>query len=130
MPATYIRSLADEGLGLSDIGGKGLSLARLASAGLPVPDGFHITTAAYNDFIADHHLQDPIEAQLATVIDPASKTTDHVASAVAALITSHEITTAIAADIVRAYQQLGSPPVAVRSSATAEDLPDASFAGQ
>jgi rifampicin phosphotransferase len=130
MPATYIRSLADEGLGLSDIGGKGQSLARLASAGLPVPDGFHITTAAYDDFIADHHLQDPIEAQQSTVIDPASKTTDQVASAVAALITSHEITTAIAADIVRAYQQLGSPPVAVRSSATAEDLPDASFAGQ
>jgi rifampicin phosphotransferase len=56
MTATYIRSLADEGLGLSEIGGKGQSLARLASAGLPVPDGFHITTAAYDDFIAAHHL--------------------------------------------------------------------------
>ena len=61
MPATYIRSLADEGLGLSEIGGKGQSLARLASAGLPVPDGFHITTAAYDDFIADHHLQDRLK---------------------------------------------------------------------
>jgi hypothetical protein len=52
MTATYIRSLADEGLGLSEVGGKGQSLARLAAAGLPVPDGFHITTAAYEDFIA------------------------------------------------------------------------------
>ena len=130
MAATYIRPLADEGLGLSEIGGKGQSLARLASAGLPVPNGFHITTAAYDDFIADHHLEDPIEAQLATVSDPASQATDQAASAIAALITSHEIPPAMAADIVRAYQRLGSPPVAVRSSATAEDLPDASFAGQ
>ena len=130
MAATYIRSLADEGLGLSEIGGKGQSLARLASAGLPVPDGFHITTAAYDDFIADHHLEDPIQKQLATVDDAASNATDRVASAIAALITSQDITPAIAADIVRAYQQLGSPPVAVRSSATAEDLPEASFAGQ
>jgi phosphohistidine swiveling domain-containing protein len=130
MTATYIRSLADEGLGLSEIGGKGHSLARLASAGLPVPDGFHITTAAYDDFIADHHLEDPIAAQLATVIDPTSEATNRVAAAIAALITGHEMSPAIAAEIERAYQQLGSPPVAVRSSATAEDLPDASFAGQ
>ncbi len=69
MAATYIRSLADEGLGLSEIGGKGQSLARLASAGLPVPNGFHITTAAYLDFIAAHHLEDAIKAQLVTVSD-------------------------------------------------------------
>src|SRR5512132_564679 len=130
MTATYIRPLADEGFGLSEIGGKGQSLARLAAAGLPVPHGFHITTAAYDDFLADYHLGDPIEAQLATVIDPASTATDQVAAAIAMLITSHEIPPAIAADMVRAYQQLGSPPVAVRSSATTEDLPDASFAGQ
>ena len=48
MTATYVRNLADEGLGLSEIGGKGQSLARLATAGVPVPHGFHITTAAYD----------------------------------------------------------------------------------
>ena len=79
---------ADEGLGLSEIGGKGQSLARLASAGLPVPNGFHITTAAYHDFIAEHHLEDPIKARLATVSDPASQAIDQAASAIAALITS------------------------------------------
>ena len=130
MTATYIRSLADEGLGRSEIGGKGQSLARLASAGLPVPDGFHITTAAYDEFIAERHLEESIEAQLATIIDPASRATDQVASAITTLITSQGIPPAIAADIVRAYRRLGSPRVAVRSSATAEDLPDASFAGQ
>jgi rifampicin phosphotransferase len=60
--ATYIRPLADEGLGLSEIGGKGQSLARLASAGLPVPNGFHITTAAYDDFVAENDLENPIKA--------------------------------------------------------------------
>ena len=130
MAATYIRPLAHEGLGLSEIGGKGQSLARLASAGLPVPNGFHITTAAYDDFVAENYLEDPIKAQLAAVNDPASQPPDQAASGIAALITSHEIPPAVAADIVGAYQRLGSPPVAVRSSATAEDLPEASFAGQ
>ena len=130
MAATYIRALADEGLGLSEIGGKGQSLARLAAAGLPVPNGFHITTAGYDDFIAENQLGDPIKVQLATIGDPANQATDRAAASIAAMITSQEIPAAIAADIVRAYQQLDSPPVAVRSSATAEDLPEASFAGQ
>src|SRR4029453_6127799 len=130
MMTAYVRSLADEGFGLSEIGGKGQSLARLASAGLPVPNGFHITTAAYDDFIAEHQLEGPIGQQLAALSDPADEATGQLASGIGALITSHQIPPAIAADIARAYQQLGSPPVAVRSSATAEDLPDASFAGQ
>ena len=130
MAATYIRSFADEGLGLSEIGGKGQSLARLASAGLPVPNGFHITTGAYLDFVVEHHLEEAIKAQLATVSDLANQATDQAASAIAALITGRKIPSAMAADILRAYQRLGSPPVAVRSSATAEDLPEASFAGQ
>ena len=130
MTATYVRSLADEGSGLSVVGGKGQSLARLASAGLPVPNGFHITTAAYDDFVAVHQLEGPINEELATLSDSVGEATDQVASAIAALIGSHEIPPAIADDLVRAYRQLGSPPVAVRSSATTEDLPDASFAGQ
>ena len=130
MAATYIRALADEGLGLSEIGGKGQSLARLAAAGLPVPNGFHITTAAYDDFIAENHLGDLIKVQLATISDPANQATDRAAASITALITGKEIPPAMATHIVRAYQRLGSPPVAVRSSATAEDLPEASFAGQ
>ena len=59
MTATYVRALADEGLGLPEIGGKGQSLARLALAGLPVPDGFHITTAAYTDFVAVNQSRGP-----------------------------------------------------------------------
>ena len=100
MAATYIRTLDDEGLGLTEIGGKGQSLARLAAAGLPVPNGFHITTAAYDDFVVENDLDDPIKAQLATVRDTAGQATDQAASGIAALITSQEIPPALAADIV------------------------------
>src|SRR4029453_11182079 len=127
MMTAYVRSLADEGFGLSEIGGKGQSLARLASAGLPVPNGFHITTAAYDDFIAEHQLEGPIDQQLAALSDPAEEATGQAASAIGALITSHHIPSAIAADIARAYQQLGSPPGGGRFFANTADPADASF---
>ncbi len=130
MTATYVRALADEGLGLPEIGGKGRSLARLTLAGLPVPDGFHITTAAYTDFVAVNRLEGPIKAQLGILAQAADEEADRVESAIAALFTSHPIPTEIAAAVLQAYHERGSPSVAVRSSATAEDLPDASFAGQ
>jgi len=95
-----------------------------------VPNGFHVTTAAYNDFVARHHLEDSIEAQLATIEESADEVPDDVASTIAALFTDHEIQPEIATGVLQAYHKLGSRAVAVRSSATAEDLPDASFAGQ
>ena len=97
---------------LPDAGGKGANLGELRRAGFPVPDGFVITTAAYA--LA-------AEASGATGETPASARVRLAASPVPAGI----------ADAAReAYRALGAPPVAVRSSATAEDLPDASFAGQ
>src|SRR6187455_1883944 len=129
MNAPYVRDLADEGLGLSELGGKGQSLARLASAGVPVPNGFHITTRAYDNFVAAHGLEGPLAEQLATP-NQSAEPTDRAASAIAAQFAEHEIPAEIAAEVMRAYHQLGSPPVAVRSSATTEDLPEASFAGQ
>jgi phosphohistidine swiveling domain-containing protein len=130
MKATYVRDLADEGLGLSEVGGKGQSLARLASAGVPVPDGFHITTAAYHDFVSQNDLEGFINEQLATLDGSGDEAIAQVSSTIAGQFAEHEIPAEIAADVVHAYHQLGSPPIAVRSSATAEDLPDASFAGQ
>jgi rifampicin phosphotransferase len=129
MNAPYVRDLADEGLGLSELGGKGQSLARLASAGVPVPNGFHITTAAYDNFVAGHRLEGALAEQLATP-NQSAEPTDRAASAIATQFAEHEIPAEIAAEVTRAYHQLGSLPVAVRSSATAEDLPEASFAGQ
>jgi len=62
----FIVPLADASAGLSQVGGKGASLARLAAAGLPVPPGFHITTAAYRRFVAEHGLQEQILAAVST----------------------------------------------------------------
>jgi rifampicin phosphotransferase len=128
MAARYTCPLDEEGLGVSEIGGKGQSLARLASAGLPVPQGFHITTAAYDGFVAGHGLKSRIAALVGN--PAAGDTHDHAADSIAALFADHKIPRSISAEVLGAYHRLGSPPVAVRSSATAEDLPDASFAGQ
>src|SRR5436309_4846274 len=97
---------------LPEAGGKGANLGELRRAQFPVPDGFVITTAAY-----------ALAAEAAGVTGetPATARVRLVASPVPAGI----------ADAVRdAYRALGASEVAVRSSATAEDLPDASFAGQ
>src|SRR6267143_187790 len=97
---------------LSEAGGKGANLGELRRAGFPVPDGFVVTTAAYA--LA-------AEASGVSGETPATARVRLAATPVPAGI----------ADAVRdAYRALGSPAVAVRSSATAEDLPDASFAGQ
>jgi len=62
--ATYVRDLNDRGAGLAELGGKGESLARLAAEGLPVPDGFHVTTEAHRRFVAEGHLPAEIAADI------------------------------------------------------------------
>ena len=102
-------------------GGKGANLGELVRAGFPVPDGFVVTTAAYDAFVAAGDLDARID-RLAAAAD--------AETAIAALFASTALPEDIAAAITAAYAELGGGPVAVRSSATAEDLPDASFAGQ
>jgi phosphohistidine swiveling domain-containing protein len=119
--STYVLALDETCADLATVGGKGASLATLRRAGLPVPPGFHVTTAAYRRFVAHHGLQEGI-------LDAAG--TADGAARIAALFAAHDVPDEIAAPIRAAYAALGSPAVAVRSSATAEDLPGASFAGQ
>lgn len=136
MPATaaepLILPLASPIATLERSGGKGASLARLASAGLPVPAGFHVTTDAYRQFLRDNHLDAVIQAaaRRANPAKPASL--DRAAALIQALMAQGTIPAAVAAAIRDAYAELGAdgPSVAVRSSATAEDLPGLSFAGQ
>ncbi|MER5646793.1 PEP/pyruvate-binding domain-containing protein [Streptosporangium sp. NPDC002524] len=117
--------LDDEAADLALAGGKGASLARLARAGLPVPGGFHVTTDAYRDFVSRDGLNDQImEAVSGTSPERASRR-------IAELFSGREIPAETAAEIRAAHARLGEDvPVAVRSSATAEDLPGMSFAGQ
>jgi hypothetical protein len=111
-------------------GGKGANLGELLRARLPVPPGFVVTTAAYRDFVAANSLQPEIErlAQAAAPEDMTAVTS--AANAIGALFAQAILPPEVATAIREAYSTLREPPVAVRSSATAEDLPGASFAGQ
>ncbi len=135
----YVLPLNDPQATLNIVGGKGASLAKLANAGLPVPGGFHVTTDAYKQFVAENNLQPRILAALQAVDVTQPATLETASTHIRALFTAAVIPPAIADEIRAAYLTLPtpysllptpSPPVAVRSSATAEDLPDASFAGQ
>jgi len=132
MSDEYVLPLADPRASLAHVGGKGASLARLAAAGLPVPGGFHVTTAAYGELVARNHLQPAILAALeeADVERPGSL--ESVSRRIRALFSAAAIPPEVAGAIAHAYAGLPgmNPAVAVRSSATAEDLPEASFAGQ
>jgi len=139
MSQVFVLPLSDPHASLEMVGGKGASLARLANAGLPVPGGFHVTTAAYKQFVAENALQPRILAALQDVDITQPATLETASTHIRALFTQSSIPPAIADAIRTAYLALPCPksetqnpksPVAVRSSATAEDLPDASFAGQ
>jgi len=132
MTTQYIISLGDPQATLEVAGGKGASLARLMAAGLPVPDGFHVTTEAYRQFVEENGLRPHILEALESA-DPDHPATLEAASlAIRELFHEAEISPPIAGAVARAYAGLPgeAPYVAVRSSATAEDLPGLSFAGQ
>ena len=128
----YVLPLADSGANLETVGGKGASLARLVANGLPVPDGFHVTTAAYRRFVIENDLQPGILAALETVDIAQPATLDAASLTIGELFSGAQTPPDVASAIALAYASLrgASPVVAVRSSATAEDLPDLSFAGQ
>ncbi len=108
--------LNDTSATLELVGGKGANLGELLRGGFPVPGGFTVTTAAYDQITP---------AGIPELLDASPD-----GSAVRKLIEESEIPAEVAAAVRAAYRDLGSGPVAVRSSATAEDLPEAAFAGQ
>ena len=121
------------------VGGKALNLGKLVAAGLPVPRGFCLTTVAY-DLAAPPRLGalaaelDAIGAAAATapgLANPVGSELSPVAARARRLIEESPIPPGVDAAVRKAYEGMGANvPVAVRSSATAEDLPFASFAGQ
>ncbi len=126
-----VMALADPGAAPGVVGGKGAALGRLARAGFPVPPAFHVTTSAYLDFIGRGGLREPVLAAMSAVdvSDPA--TFDAAAARIGDLFAGQPVPAPTAAAIAGAYAGLGhEAPVAVRSSATAEDLPGMSAAGQ
>ncbi len=129
---SYILPLSDTQADLENVGGKGMSLAKLANAGLPVPDGFHVTTEAYRQFVSANNLQSGINDALKAVDTTQPSSLEVASEKISALFARAEIHADLAKDILDTYASLPgeNPAVAVRSSATAEDLPEASFAGQ
>ncbi|RDV08198.1 phosphoenolpyruvate synthase [Arthrobacter sp. RT-1] len=131
-----LRSL-DGGM-LALVGGKAANLGELMAAGLPVPDGFCLTTDAYRHITGAPHNLLPALAGIHAALKPGSGSgapelpaLAGLAAAARSAIQEAPIPSGIAAAVEQAYNSLGPEvPVAVRSSATAEDLPFASFAGQ
>jgi pyruvate, water dikinase len=112
------------------VGGKGANLGEMSRAGLPVPQGFIVTADAYFAFIKDHKLDSFIEKETKNLDPEDSKKLNVIAEALQKAIKENELPKALQQQIEKAYEEMHEGPVAVRSSATAEDLPDASFAGQ
>ena len=132
---TYILSFDAAEATLSSVGGKGANLAELTRAGFAVPPGFLITTAAYQAFVAANQINDRLLALARQVAPDDPPALEHTAAAIRALFEQGQMPAEVAAAIDAAYEALAGAappvlPVAVRSSATAEDLPGLSFAGQ
>jgi len=119
---------------LASVGGKNASLGEmiraLAGAGVRVPQGFATTAAAYRLFLADNGLEAPLRILLQDLDSEDLAALQAAGQAARALLLAASLPGPLEQDIRKAYRALGSPAVAVRSSATAEDLPAASFAGQ
>ena len=115
---------------LEVVGGKGKSLARMAKAGFNVPSGFVITAAAYRAFVAANNLQEEIVSLAKPAVVDGRVSFEQASHDIQALFAEHDPSAEITAEISQAYGPLDDAPVAVRSSANAEDLPGLSFAGQ
>ena len=129
---TYILPLSSPSVTFENAGGKGASLARLAGIGQPVPPGFIVVTDAYRRFVTENNLAGVIAAALNGLAAEELEALERASAQIRAAFSAGAIPQAISAALKDAYQQLGAQPggAAVRSSATTEDLPDLSFAGQ
>ena len=117
------------------LGGKCTSLAIMTKAGAPVPPGFAVTTDAFDAVMNQTDLHSQIRALMDGLNHDNVADVDRVSAAIRELIINQPVPEEVHAETHRAYDALmelcgGEVAVAVRSSATAEDLPDASFAGQ
>lgn len=124
----WFADVGKDDLGL--VGGKGANLGELTKARIPVPPGYIVTADTYFSFLNASGLEPLITKDLFNLDVNNSRDLGERAARIRKRIMDAPMPPAIASQIAAAYRELGEGPVAVRSSATAEDLPDASFAGQ
>lgn len=117
---------------IPSVGGKGASLGEMASIGLPVPPAFVVTSQAFRRFLIKTSLEDQLYALLTDLDVDNNEALEEAAEKAKALVHASPMPEDLKEEIAQAYLKLsrGGDIVAARSSATAEDLPDASFAGQ
>ncbi len=124
---------------VDEVGGKNASigemLSKLAGTGVAIPGGFATTATAYRSFLAFNGLDEHVDGLLAKIDAEDVVALASAGRDIRSLIEAGTLPTALVRDIREAYAAMtegvaGELAVAVRSSATAEDLPDASFAGQ
>ena len=132
MSNSYIRTL--DSLNHKDgdiVGGKSANLGELLNAGLPVPGGFAITTTAYKELVIETESKNQIHDLLNNLDMDDFDSINSCSAQIRELIEKIPLPEALISEIQSSYRSLGDDiEVAVRSSATAEDLPSASFAGQ
>lgn len=114
------------------VGGKAANLGELLRAGIPLPPGFCVAASVYARFVAGSGVQAVLDRELSNSPEAAFADLDECSARIRASFRAEPMPEPVRAAIGAAYRALASDdgPVAVRSSATAEDLPDASFAGQ
>ena len=126
----FVLGLADVGAAdAAQAGGKAAALGELARAGIPVPRGYVLTVAAFDLVMGAVDPSGAIRGALGDVPPDDLAAIARAAADLRARITAAPLPPEVAAEIISAYQQLGVTAVAVRSSATMEDSPEASFAG-
>ncbi len=119
---------------LASVGGKGANLGEMTNAGFPVPNGFAVTVASYDLFLERNEIAKKISDILKVTDVNVQEQLQEASKKVSRIVTTSEIPPEVSRQVISAYKRLSGPfkkaLVAVRSSATAEDLPGASFAGQ
>jgi len=117
---------------IAAVGGKGASLGEMSSLGLPVPGGFVVTSRAFRNFLVGTGLERTLFSELENLNVDDNKALEQAAQKARAAVMKAKMPESLKKRVREAYRKLdgGNMVVAVRSSATAEDLPDASFAGQ
>lgn len=113
------------------VGGKGANLGEMTRAGFPVPEGFVVTSEAYRHMLLENNLAPKIKELLKGLDVEDPRALNRASAQIQKIIEKSPVPADLEQAIFQAYDQLGHNAwVAVRSSATAEDLPEASFAGQ
>ena len=126
----YTLPFPAENATLAVVGGKGANLSRMSHAGFPVPPGFFVTTDTYRSFVQANHLQKQIVDLASNEAETSETRSVAIRQLFAEGLMPADLTEAIHQAYADLIQTVGDLPLAVRSSATAEDLPGASFAGQ